>query len=1088
MVTANIVTVLLATHPDEIWTSLRGSDVVFPVDKSSSIPVWGTRTNASSRNTLIQDKVLGEYDRTLACLEVVQGLVLQAQWSLASDPPSEMKATVLKRATHWMITSVFTSYTTWKYRNLRQKFEIGTRLAGILIGLLQEPLTGAQGSLSAALHVVSEALLIRPGHAQLSALMSIVDTGNSVLGTLQRLGKPMDCSIVEICIHRHLQLINRILQMSRRAVANSPAMIERLLFAHDSDSLFRSILPDASQSPIYMLIGYLVNCGIASIATEAAGVLTKLCRLSVDWGPPSERPSFLSHLGSIRDTESIISRLVDLAGDPFGDVDLQLATWRLLTAILASQPGFSALLVTGRQALDQFGGLEMPVSHRTASLTLAMDVLYGWEEAWDVQPAILSAALSFLLELWQNYADSSKALLAIRQEEKMWITILNILQHSQPLQNDEGTGYERDDGLGLDQVHRCYAQAAAAALYAVELQASSSSTSRANLSSNQEVSIKVFRSFLRDSAKVRKCCTSATEAGFDERNVSEIKSKISKAMPGLDLDSYIQLRLVDCAPHGPDFYYDSAVLAKRLVGYARKSPTSSETKGDFLNSIHQSNILWSRADAEGARLRATITWFLAGLPYVRIDQQTAVSLQSACEALLQTCQIEQDATGVAEAHYAGSLQLTLAMVQHLSWQRIGCSAEVITALITRLGSILTKDTFPVDANLRSTQHVYPEILFKLAYHSYHISSKLSALSTTKKNTESKCYEAAEVSLSSCLRAYSSLVIAAKDSGAAKSVKEDIIWAAAAICEILSSTFCPPSSSWLAHCVDSDFFRHCLDYIAATPFDLKDASIAQSILDTLLAMAGDARAAEKMALEGVVHTLCNNAMSDELQAGSLQEQAPLADLREQDHSRYKLWILFVSIVTQLVCHLGNSIAFMDQEVSTFMQMYRLQLQQSLHWDTNKPLPLSAIQEIRAVLTLLSTCVKATLSRSHLQTPAQGLLQASLQTLPQLVYLLQHPNLLVSLIEPTTAAESDWLASDSGRSDAVDLSDFHSHPVVASLCQEVFSLCWLIVSILVAHTQCFKILVGDRVDWPKDRVIIAAVSLSLFHGPTRKMTDM
>lgn len=1081
VLTTNILNVLLRSYPDEILAYMRSSDALFPLDKHAAAPVWGSRTATGSRNILVQDRTTSVYDRTLACLELLEGLVTQAQWSAVTDSESSdaRRTVVLKRALQWAVNSVFAGYNTWRYHDLRQKFEIGLRLAATFSILLDESNGRSRSTLSECLPIILQALLVRPGNVQLSALMSIVSTGNTVVGTLQRLGKTADCIVVESCIHRHLQLLNQLLQLSRHTVINGPTMLEKLLFAHCGDSLFQSILPDVSQDSIHILTVYLVNSEHAGIATEAAGILTKLCSLSVDWGPPSERPSFLSHMGSIRDTEAVIRRLLILAGDPFEDLDLQLGTWRLLSAIVASQPGFAALLVTGRQALEPFAATTSQLAGATTgksndhtALHLALEVVNGWEEAWRVQPSILSAALTFLLEVWQNYAESSRTLLAMRQEDRIWTSLLGVLQQPcSPQLGRPDSGSQARGSIGLHYAQRRYAQAVAAALYAAELQTPAIPTTS---TPKQATSAKLFLGALQDATKLGAYCKNVTETAFNEQQIRQTHDEIAGAFPGLDLDMYTRQRLIDPKPHGDDFLYDTRIVSSRMIGFIGSATCTVETVHQALGSVREANILWSIADAEGAFLRAAVTWVKVGLVRAEVDKEQTHSLQISCQMLLANCSSGRESSAVAEVRYAGILRLGLVMVECLSQPHARCSPEFKFSLLKHLAAVLTSDKFPLDRPASKQLHSYITPALKLAFHAFKIFGHDLAPTSTRTSLDPKRAELAEVCLSSCINTSNCLILAAKGGEGVSLLSEDLVWSAAAICEMLDSTLCPPSSLWVTYCTEKDFFRHSLDYIVATNFDTQNIAIAQSILDLLLAMAKDPHAAEKLALEGVIYSLCNNALTGDLEGGNIGVRSATDGSITHGQSHREIWILFLSIVTQLVCHLGRSTPFMEQEVSTFVQMYRAQLRRTLKWTSQQSLSISELREMRAALTLLSACVNSSHKRAHIPPPVEDLLRASLAILPQLVYLLQHPNLLQSLMVAGTPTESMWLSSDSGRSEAVDVSDLQAHPVIASLCQEVFGLCWLIVSILVAYTGAFNILVRDRVDWPRDRVFIAAVS--------------
>lgn len=1069
VVTVNVLTVLLRSYPDEIWLHLRSSDTIFPLDKASTTPVWGSRTTSANKSILVQDKIKGSYQRTLACLEMVQGLVLQAQWLADRDSVEavKVKAPVLKRAMQWIAGSVWSSYTSWRYQDLRQKYEMGSRLASVLTDLLHEADLKSRSSLNTAVELVLQILLIRPGQAEMSAFMSIINSGATILTSLQQLGRTADCVVVEACILNHLQLSNRLLQISRRIVKTGPTYLERLYFAHSNEPLFRALLPDASLDSIYILSAYVVTSENPQIATEAAGVLTKLCRLAADWGSPSERPSFLSHLGSIRDTESFLRKLLQLAGDPFVESTLQLATWRLLSAIAAHQPGFASILITGKQAVALVeASSSSDGEDSSTAASLALDVVRGWDEAWLVQPAILSASLTFLHAIWQNYITSSPILQQKRKESHIWSALLDIA--SRPLKVEAGP--PREATSELDYAYRKHAQAAAVALYAVDMSYSSSSSP-----DSEGISTKTFIDFVGHSSQFEKWCQNAASCNIDLQRLEQTRSHLEAIVSTDSLDRYTHTQQLDSAPYGTDFYYDSNLLSKRLVGWISTSSTDLEAMRGAWANIREMNILWSMADGEAASLKSTVSCLQEILSRVPSSAQSCVAIRATCAALQGEFVMGSDSSALAEVRYDRSLRLLEVLVEYLARSGFHVETDFKMSLVSFLAGILSNETFTLEAGIRKSGVQYATSAFRLVNFTFKLKSEQLARSVVlKSTTPSNGSEPVETCLHACINACDFLITIAKEAAITEEVSQDMEWAVTALCEILSTPLAPSPSVWLAYCSVKDFFRHALDLVTSSSFDNSNIPFVRALLELLLAMAKHPLAAEKLALDGVVFSICNNAMTSLLEAGAVGSREDANSDSRVSSLLHGLWRLFLCIVTQLAQHLGTSIPFMDQEVSTFVQMYRSQLLSSIQWTPDRTLTISDIKEHRAVLTLMAVCIRSTRQAEHLQASMQDLIQSMLRFLPQLVYLLQHPNLLVSLVESSIPAEISWLAADSGRADGVDLSELHSHPVVATLTQEVFSLCWVTVSMLISFTDAFAVLSRDRVDWPRDRIVISAVS--------------
>ena len=137
-----ILQALLGSYPSQVWHFLRASGVLIPLAASgSSAPSWGSKPSAAtSRFYLAQDRNRGSYEQTLSTIELVGALIRQAQTSTLVDTAaqSELKSDVLVRSFRWIIDSIWTSFGSWRFIDVRQKYALGSDIVGLLLSVLSD--------------------------------------------------------------------------------------------------------------------------------------------------------------------------------------------------------------------------------------------------------------------------------------------------------------------------------------------------------------------------------------------------------------------------------------------------------------------------------------------------------------------------------------------------------------------------------------------------------------------------------------------------------------------------------------------------------------------------------------------------------------------------------------------------------------------------------------------------------------------------------------------------------------------------------------------------------------------------------------
>lgn len=405
-------------------------------------------------------------------------------------------------------------------------------------------------------------------------------------------------------------------------------------------------------------------------------------------------------------------------------------------------------------------------------------------------------------------------------------------------------------------------------------------------------------------------------------------------------------------------------------------------------------------------------------------------------------------------------------------------------MVETVRSILTNEYLSPLESLRHQKSTYHQPAFQIAYLLYgRMSAALDVSTTTSKagllaeteTTLGVAFSAVQICL---LLAGSSRVDPSSLSGG---ILEDFALCTSLVEQILSATAVPPRTAvWVAYCRELDLFRGLVGFISSSPLRGGHAAMLSDALNLVLALSAVPSVAEKLAIEGLVSALNNNALTSLLEGGSLQLAAPRmseVEAASEDMQMHRIWCTMQAVMTQLVVHLGSSVPFMETEVAAFSRLYSQQLVRCFRWTANDPLTIPTMTEMQHTASLLSSVVATRTSVQALQPLLRKQVNAALALLQQLVYLLQHPNLLSTLLEPMTPEEKTWLAGEDDSDANISLNDLHKRPVAASILQEVLKISHIIIASLVTYCSCFTVVGRDSLDWPKDRALVPPVSVSV-----------
>lgn len=241
---------------------------------------------------------------------------------------------------------------------------------------------------------------------------------------------------------------------------------------------------------------------------------------------------------------------------------------------------------------------------------------------------------------------------------------------------------------------------------------------------------------------------------------------------------------------------------------------------------------------------------------------------------------------------------------------------------------------------------------------------------------------------------------------------------------------PAPTVWLAYCMESDLFRIQLALISnmagSSPGNTKGLTLVQPVLDLLLAISAFGPGAERLATEGLLMVITTSPLAPLAEEGIIRVQ-DTARSGERD-PMHAIWCTTTAIVARLASFLESSPAFIA-EVCGYVQLFRPQLAKPLAWLPSSSLTLAAVEEMQATVALI-----ALLARRSAESEAfQSLLEDVWIFLNTLVYVIQHPNTLVSALEPLSQAERVWLDKASSEPVQNDSVGFSQRPSTGALIQ-------------------------------------------------------
>lgn len=427
--TLGVLTSLLPAFPGRVWTYLRSSSLLFSNGRSS----------ASTASVLASERSSGTYSMTIALLDLVFALFLEAQRTHFVIEPEflKVKADVLSRALGLVHAEIWSGYTGWKYASLRERFDIGRKITMLYDEILRDPTLAprpanseappAVGPLSVLQTFLAEAFVLNTTSLTLTPIVSTLIVGRGLVSGLYASGRVFEAPKAERLIEVTLRLARHVLALKRRLGVSRIVALEQLFFDRASSS--RSAGSRQLKTEVIDVVANFVvsSSSSAGIASEAVQLLSTLCGSLTSTASSETPPSIVGHL---EDAVETTRAFLDLLADPYRDRDLRRSVWNLLGVLVSSQVGWAALFID----LDHQGKLmssasfsakskqsssSTSASSTTNAITLAKQMISIWSELWESDPALLSSVLRFVDLAWQHFHDHT-SLTPVRNDPAFW--------------------------------------------------------------------------------------------------------------------------------------------------------------------------------------------------------------------------------------------------------------------------------------------------------------------------------------------------------------------------------------------------------------------------------------------------------------------------------------------------------------------------------------------------------------------------------------------------------------------------------------------------------------------------------------------
>ncbi|PVG03582.1 hypothetical protein CPB86DRAFT_869493 [Serendipita vermifera] len=1097
----------------------------------SSTPQPGMMVQSTTAAVLTAERATGSYSITLSIISLTRSLLDNAiESDLGTDVEAELRGQVLLNALRFMHTNIWCEYSSWKYKRLGDRFEIGRRVAEIYYDILRnwtargdEAANSTNGAVFRSLAAyLLDVFVLNATSATLSPLVHALTVGQDMSRALKSAKRDSEDAELVWLLQTFL-LLSRILLAYKQS---SPLHRRQSLLEHQlcaGTSLNFSVSSRQAKSiPIDALVNFVTTNDMGPHIPVYATELLSSLALAFSEIEPSP-PSLVTYM---TDAEDATRALVNIVQNVYENPRLRRSIWNFMAITVEHQPALATSFVTGsfytKEMSTDMPNAEGPAVNDTSSpgnssntarsaLNIATQTAPTWEGLWEKDSAILCAIMRFINAAWREKLKHSVALEAVRKDTAFWTRMVWVLRQMLSPKRAETDG-DRMDVDKPDKVqhtrttmsaYHTLIQAYVIEIFAIEIR---SQLSPKRPSNTTAISLMALKNFLQVGNALSQHLQEAIDSSLDIELHARVHQYFHDAFPRFALEAIQSPFPITQRIFGPEYLYQVHLLEPRLLPQFKDRETATRLRL-FVGELQSVNCNWSLVDSQIELTRAWKRFLQAGGATLQGDDKLRHELLRLSVLVSQKIAQEERGGSTMTAVHTERLGVLLALLEStwsLSLTASKEAVETFTKLLQNVHAIIMSDTF---SPLRSLQEAYSNdnsgfhrIVLQIAYFCTRKARTLFLKREMLTAEQTAVIAAAMLAIVGFVSVGLSNAIDMAKIQQSVELDRDMELLVAVFEQSTRPELHTSPQLWLERVQELNLARSSLELLTKCDVggnfmsgdDLRTQRFplyARHMLGIQLCLSSMDSSAETLALSAAMPAYCNISIANDLTVGTLNVFHP--ELPGDRNPGHQAWCTILAIVTGLVNVIGpNSGHFIETEVASFIQFYGAQISRALEWNVELPLNSGTIEELEGVTGLFHAVSVGVNPQSAADVQANSMLQVfaekGLILLQHLNYALSHPNHLTSLFEATRSDERRALETEIGQgvnmASALELLDVSKRPFSASLTQRLHSIVRNIVSTLVILTRGDEVITNEPEDWPTSLQVAPTTKVSIGEGTT------
>ncbi|CAK5264819.1 unnamed protein product [Mycena citricolor] len=1072
----------LPRYSHRVWLYIRSTAALF----GSGSGAAGFATHG-----LVAERVSGRYPMTLALLHLAHQLTVQAFASIVPDNVKlqNLKEEVLMRVVRFLHTEVWLEYPGWRYAVKAESFDIG-RLIMAVHGVILEHAALQNAPFPTLLETIRDLWLWKATTSTISPLISFIATGVSMLSALYEARLMNDVRRLVLSLSTQLRTARLALELRIASKSTAISLLEQAFCSRvtASSSLSTSSFSTKTE-PIDVLASYVKNRMIGTaVPLESTRLLTAIC-LAFSLSSPAPG----SIIGHVNDAEATVGALVRIVRDPYEEMALRSAVWRLIAVAVQRDPALGMLFVVGKfvtlggkrdykgkgKETEKTAGDDDDAEEEKSALSVAANMLESGSELWELNPQLLACGLRFLEIVWQRGLEHRAALDALRQDAGFWERMAGLatselgpVPEYTHLGPNDMTDNDDDDDDEQQQHSSAQHDAVAAHSYRTVVRAYALKIFAHDIAmasdSQKPLSYTKIEPRLKSEDDFTDLIAESSPSWYDPALYDDLTEQLRSKCPSLTLED-VRAPDEESRDYGDNFAFDVALFRTRLEAYA-------QAKDPLLSELQVVNMNLSLTHAQTALTESCSALLGRCVPFLR---SSALAMASAASVSYDIA-AERRSGDLMAAIHGTRLSLLLALLEVAWFDGKDSSTASFIELVENVHGIIRNEAQPPAQSFvgETSTPFHRTLLLILYFCARNCGILINRPKALNADQRLKITALVDATLALVIDALSVAFVSGQSRGADPELDRDMQFLVAVFeqCVVKLET---SSTLWLVKCQETDLIRISLELLTRLDLsglsDLKQPLYVPHVLLFHMTLAAIPSAAERFASAGVLSAYSNNSLSAALSAGAVD--VTLSEFPAQRSPAHVTYCTMLSVVAGVITSLGRCPQF-AAEASGMVLTFGEQVARALSWTVGDAISLGALEEMEAVVAVFSAIAESGYKEVEVFS------RPGLRLLQQLNYAITHPNHLATLIEPITVEERACLEKDAAGMDPL------KRPLVAHLMHRLFRLSSVVLSTLVTSSRAYSVLassdaVGEALVVPHTKIVpgeIASMGTLLELGNT------